>query len=170
MDTDDNTLRERIRPKSTILDDISRQAGRRIAPQADLHEALETPVVERATPLPLPGSPYDVAHSRPENKPVPMLRFIYGDTIRGLPYANLDSIDLVPADKPGGGPVIVIRYNGILPREARINGRHIVMLYDLLSDFRVGWIRELPKGRDFKDDNATVITGITITIIKELKD
>ena len=107
MAPDDNVLRPR--PKSTILDGLNRSPVRKpvLEPEADGHAAPELPAADRVTPLPQPGSPYDVAHARPENKPVPMLRFIYGDTVRGLPYANLDSIDLVPADKPGGGPVIV---------------------------------------------------------------
>ena len=118
--------------------------------------------------LPQPGSPYDAAHSRADNKPVPTLRFVMGDTIRGFPYANYDSIDWLAPDKPGASPAIVIRFTGLVAREAIIAGRHLLKLYDLLSHHRVAWVRELPKGKDFGDKGHTVITSITINRIKEI--
>jgi hypothetical protein len=166
MATDDNSLRERVRPKSTLLDDISRAAARGARPDGDDEEPA--PDGDAIIPLPQPGSPYDAAHARPESKPLPTLRFVMGDTVRGLPYANLDSIDLVPADQPGGGPVIVIRFNGIVAREVKITGRHLFKLYDLLTAHRVSWVRALPKGKDFMGDGVTVVTGIVIERIKEV--
>jgi hypothetical protein len=41
-------------------------------------------------------------------------------------------------------------------------GRHLLKLYDLLSDHRVAWVRELPKEKDFMDAKATDISSITI--------
>lgn len=118
--------------------------------------------------LPQPGSAYEAAHARASNKPVPTLRFVMGNTIRGLPYANYDSIDwLVPAT-PGAGPAIVIRFTGLVPREAILTGRHLLKLYDLLSHHRVAWVRELPQGKDFGDKGQTVITGITIRPVTEI--
>ena len=135
-------------------------------PVADVE--VESASGEAIIPLPQPGDPYDTAHARSSNKPLPTLRFIKGDSIRGLPYANLDSIDWEPAEKPGLGPTIVVRFAGIVAREARISGRNLLQLFDLLSYHRVAWVRELPPGRDFKDGKVTVITGITVGLITEV--
>ncbi len=125
---------------------------------------------EALIPLPPPGASYDTAYARPHNKPLATLRFIKGEGIRGFPYANLDSIDWLPSEKPGGGPSIVIRFSGLVPREATISGRNMRTLFDLLSYHRVAWVRELPPGRDFRDGQATVITDITVKRITELPD
>jgi hypothetical protein len=99
---------------------------------------------------------------------VPMLRFVMGDNIRGLPYANYDSIDWLVADKEGASPAIVMRFTGLIPREAIIAGRHLLKLYDLLSHHRVAWVRVLPKGKDFMDKGMTVVTSITVGRITEM--
>src|SRR5450759_777407 len=115
MAMDDSFLR--TRPKSTLLD---------MKPVAERHPAPGTPESSEQddfVSLPQPGSPYDEAYSRVSNKPVPTLRFIIGDTIRGFPYANYDSIDWLLPDKPGDSPSIVIRFTGLVPREAIIPGR-----------------------------------------------
>ena len=162
---DDNLLR--ARPKSTLLD---------IKPATARQPVGETPRVSEPEPsalddfasLPQPGSAYDAAYSRASNKPVPTLRFVMGDTIRGFPYANYESIDWLVPNKAGASPAIVIRFTGLVPREAIIAGRHLLKLYDLLSHHRVAWLRELPKGKDFMDKGHTVITGITISRITEM--
>jgi hypothetical protein len=166
---DDALLRERVRPKSTLLE-MKPAAARQPAPETPEDTEQGSSALDDFASLPQPGSPYDAAHARASNKPVPTLRFVIGDTIRGLPYANYDSIDWLVADKPGAAPAIVIRFTGLVPREAIIAGRHLLKLYDLLSHHRVAWVRELPKGKDFKDkdDKATVITGITIRRITEM--
>jgi hypothetical protein len=162
----DSQLRERVRPKSTLLD-IKPAVSRTPSPDAEDDDGPELPAGERLVPLPQPGSPYDTAFARPDNKPLPTLHFVMGDTVRGFPYVNLDSIDLLPSGKPGGGPVIVIRFAGLAAREVKLTGRHLVGLYDLLSYHRVAWVRELPKGKDFTDKGQTVITGITIEPVKD---
>ena len=123
--------------------------------------------------VPRSGDPYE-ALSRINTKPLTMLRFVIGDKVRALPYANLDSCDLVPPAfagaglaKPGLGPVIVLVFTGVVPRKAVITGRHLLLLHDLLCEHRVAWLRELPKGRDFLHKDATVITGITIERLEE---
>ncbi len=163
----DNLARERVRPQSTLLSDV--KAARAPEPEAAEDGGAEPGTGEKLMALPLPGSAYEAAYARPNNKPVPTLRFLTGDAVKGLPYANLDSIDLEPAGKPGVGPVIVMRFAGIVAMEARITGRHLLLLYDLLSYHRIAWVRELPQGRDFrdKDEKATVITGITVEPVKE---
>ena len=71
--------------------DIGKPAAAR-QPAAETPEDAgpESSALDDFASLPQPGSPYDAAYSRASNKPVPTLRFIIGDTIRGLPYANYD--------------------------------------------------------------------------------
>jgi hypothetical protein len=162
-------MMERVRPKSSLLEMLKPAEApppREPEPVADAEG--ESASGEAIIPLPQPGDAYDTAHARSSNKPLPTLRFIKGDGIKGLPYANLDSIDWLPAEKPGLGPMIVLRFAGIVAREARISGRNLLQLFDLLSYHRVAWVRELPPGRDFKDGKATVITGITVGLITEV--
>ena len=159
---DDDTV-VRLRPKSSLVPPGVKPGGGlgpKAAAAADTGQEAEPG--ERLIALPEPGSAYDAAYARPNNKPLTTLRFVIGDKVRGLPYANLDSIDWEPAEKPGGGPVIVLLFAGVQVRKAVIAGRHMLLMYDLLCDHRLAWVRELPKGRDFKDRDATVITGITI--------
>ena len=161
MVMDDNLAR--TRPKSTLLDHPGKAAAR----PPEHAAADDSGVEEKPTPLPQAGDPYDTAYSRPANKPVPTLRFVMGDhSVRGLPYASYDSIDWLPSG-PGHGPSIVLRFTGIVPREAIIEGRHLPLLYDLLAWHRIAWVRELPGGKDFQDGKATVITRLTVNRITE---
>lgn len=166
---DDDTLL-RNRPKSTLLAGPGKTAtARQPAPALDGDtEQSEWSAPDDFALLPLPGSPYDAAHSRASNKPLPTLRFIIGDTIRGLPYASLESVDWLVPDRPGASPAIVIRFTGLVAREAVITGRNLLKLYDLLSYHRVAWVRELPKGKDFLGADKMVITGIAVNRISEM--
>jgi hypothetical protein len=166
MATDDSLLR--ARPKSTLPTGAGMAAARQTVVELPAASEAESSAAEDFASVPQPGSPYDAAHSRASNKPVATLRFVSGDTVRGLPYANFDSIDWLSPDKPGASPAIVIRFTGLIPREAIIAGRHLLRLYDLLSDHRVAWVRELPRGKDFMGKGQTVVTGITIRRITEM--
>jgi hypothetical protein len=164
---DDTLLRERVRPKSTLLE-MKPLAARPPAPEAPEETETESSALDDIASLPQPGSAYEAAYARPSNKPVPTLRFVVGDAIRGLPYANYDSIDWLTPDNPGASPAIVIRFTGLVPREAVIAGRDLLRLYDLLSHHRVAWVREMPKGKGFMNKGGTVITSITIRPITEV--
>jgi hypothetical protein len=165
MATDDSFLL-RQRSKSSLLPDSIRPAAR--APDEEKPESHQPEATGDDLPvLPLPGSVYDAAYSRPGNKPMPTLRLIIGDTIRGLHYSNLDTIDLVAGEKPGTGPAIVMQFTGVVPREAKITGRHLMKLYDMLSTHRISWVRQLPDARDFKSTSETVVTGITVERMKK---
>ena len=165
---DDDTLL-RNRPKSTLLAGLGKTVPpRQPAGGFDGENEPELSATDDFALLPPPGSAYDAAHSRASNKPLPTLRFIIGDTIRGLPYASLESVDWLVPDKPGASPAIVIRFTGLIPREAVITGRNLLKLYDLLSYHRVSWVRELPKGKDFLNASAMVITGIAVNRIAEM--
>jgi hypothetical protein len=147
---------------------LAKSSQRLVSRWGSHHEESDSASDDYAA-LPQHGSAYE-AHARASNKPLPTLRFVMGETIRGLPYANYDSIDWLVADKPDASPAIVIRFTGLIPREAVISGRNLLRLYDLLSDHRVAWVRQLPKGKDFLDAAATVVTGIAVERIKEMPE
>lgn len=139
-----------------LLDDQTADATEQNATQAGLSSPDEL------QPLPLPGAAYE-AFSRASNKPQLTVCFLLADaTIKGLAYANLDSIDLVPGGSPGVGPAIVARFAGGMGIvEVRIEGRNLMVLYDKVRQHRIGWARELPPERDFIDHKATVINRIS---------
>lgn len=153
MSADDSLMRDRVRPSSI----------RALIESAGAEARAETePAAEELDPLPRPGDAY-VAHARPSNKPVITLHCLMGDaSCRGFAWANYDGIDLVPAKEPGGGPVLVLRFAGRELVDVVIEGRNLQRLYAYLGQNRIGWIRELPAGRDFREDGTTVITQITI--------
>lgn len=126
---------------------------------------LDLALPEVFDPLPKAGDPYK-AHARASNKPVLTVGFLLrdGTTSRGFSYATFDSIDLLPSPAPSGGPVIVVRFAGLAPTEIRIEGRNLSLLYAYLGQHRVAWVRERG-GRDFLEDSATVVSGITMTAL-----
>jgi hypothetical protein len=164
---DDNL--QRIRPRSTLSDFGRTATARQAVVDLPVASEPEAAVTEEYSLLPAPDSAYDAAHARASNKPLATLRFITGATVRGLPYANFDSIDWMAPDKAGASPMIVIRFTGLIPRQVVIAGRNLLKLFNQLSDHRIAWLRELPAGRDFraKDDGATVITSIDISQITQ---
>jgi hypothetical protein len=116
--------------------------------------------------LPTPGDPYK-AHSRPASKPEPTLHVLLADgTAKGFAFGNLDSIDLLPAAAAGGGPVIVVRFAGIVAREVRITGRNLGLLHAYIAQHRIAWLREMPPRRGFADTGEAVITGITVQAVE----
>lgn len=162
----DNLARDnRGRQQSSILTEISKARGQE--PEAAADAGLRPEPDEKFVALPKPGSVY-AAYSRPITSSLTTLRFMVGDAVKGLPYANLDSIDWEPVDKPGGGPLIVMVFAGVVARKVIITGRQMLFMYDMLTEHKISWVRELPKGRDFRerDDNATVVTSITIEPVK----
>jgi hypothetical protein len=162
-------LKDRVRPlPNSIREMVERRPG-----SAGREEGSgdESPLsFDKLTPLPKPGDPYK-AHQRPENQMQPTLHFLLGNgTVRGFSFHNLDSIDLVPADQPGDGLVIVLRFAGIVGVEARISGRKLDALHMLLGHHRVGWVRELPPGRDFLAADEPVITRVTVRLVQEFPE
>lgn len=123
--------------------------------------------MERLHPLPQPGDPYTEAYSRASNKPTLSLRFVLSDaSVRGFSFASLDRFNWQPGEKPGDGPVLVLRFDGSEVTEAVLEGRHLDTLYDLIGDHRIRWVRELPRGRDFLDPDKPVINRITFRPVK----
>jgi hypothetical protein len=166
MAVDDTLMRDRLgRGHSSIralLDAKSLEADVETEAEAAL------PPSDKLTPLPKPGDAY-LAHPSPHGpKAVITLYFLRADSsIRGFPYLNLDSIDLLPDPKPGNGPVIVVRFAGITPTEVTISGRNLDRLFDYLGQHRMPWVRELQPKWDFREAGEPVITGIAIKPIED---
>jgi hypothetical protein len=156
----DELLRAKAKPGSGIRDLIENPAADVVT---DLHGEL---AIEHLAPLPRPGDEYK-AHARAANKPVLTIRFLLADAaIRGFPYANLDGVDLAAGGAPGGAPAIVLRFAGLRPTEATLEGRNLDRLYDMLGHHRIAWVRELPTRRDFKEAGEPVINRISFAVLE----
>jgi hypothetical protein len=142
-----------------MLDQAAARARQEQAPETD-----DVPGFDKLTPLPQPGDPYALAFAVSRHHPVLMIRFLLADaTNRGFPFANLDSLDWLHGEKPGDGPRIVARFDGMTPTEVVVAGRNLELLYDQLGHFKVIWARELPVQRDFRDKDLpeTVVNKIS---------
>lgn len=114
---------------------------------------------DKLPPLPRPGDPYE-PYPRASTKMLPTVHFLVGTAIEGFAYGDLRRLRMIDADDPGQGPVILLYFAAMVPKEVRIEGRHLETLYDLLGQHRLRWVREWPPGRGFADPKSTVITQI----------
>ena len=170
MAMDDSLLRSR--PKSTLPTlHVGKAAAKPPEPEMMVNDVIEPGPWDDFDPLPQPGSPY-VAHARPSNKPETVLHVILKDGFsRGYAWSNFDSVDTAPGDKPGSGPVLVVRFAGLTPTELRITGSNLGKLHACIGRQRIGWIRELPSKRGFDaapvlGDKAEVIASIAVNVWK----
>jgi hypothetical protein len=153
---------ERVEPaKPSVIALVEPKGG-----QAELAREAEEDNPVRIDPLPRPGDDYK-AHARPSTRDQPTLFFIpRGFLPDGFSYADFERVRMEPASKVGGGPVLVVRFNGSVVTDVRIEGRHLHSLCHLIGLRLMQWVWELPAGADFKDDMATVITSITYRELK----
>jgi hypothetical protein len=128
-------------------------------PAAEPEAALP---LDQLGPLPRLGDPY-AAHSRLSNAPLPMLFLLpKGGLPWGIAYPHIQEVLMVEAEKPGGGPDLLLLVAGMRPKEVRIEARDLLALCDRIGRHLIHWIREHPTGRD--DGTAAVfIRRITIT-------
>jgi hypothetical protein len=155
-------------PRPRSLDDILGMSNgppavdETAAPPPEREMVDDLPPLEELSPLPKPGDPYK-AHSRANRTPLATLHVLLTDaSVRGFSYANFDSIDLLPSNEPGGGPVIVVRFAGLVPCELLIVGRNLDLLHVQLGNYRIAWIRELPTQGNFSDKTAPLIRRVMI--------
>lgn len=161
MSIDDSLLRQKLRPRSSILDEID------AAPETTVSTPPapgDVPDLEELTPLPRAGDPYK-AFSRPDRKALATLRLLAGTPrSRGLCYADLHNIDMIEGED--GSAVIVLGFSGLVPVRVQIEGRNLEKLHDLLAYHRVSWVRALPSRRDFRGEDETVIVRITVEAVE----
>jgi hypothetical protein len=157
------------RPKSSLLDAIGRAAAKpERAPGA---EPVEAPApttpndslisVEELSPLPQAEDAYE-AHSRIQSRPQATIFFLPKSQLPdGFSYATLERVRLVEGTKAGESPYLLLRFNGSVVCEVRIDGRNLLGLCNLIGRHAILWIREHPTGRDDGNDRAVFIRRIT---------
>ena len=139
-----------------------------LEPEAAASDVAEPGAWDDYDPLPQPGSPYLAAYSRAANKPEIVLHVMLKDGFsKGYAWSNFDSVDTAPGDKPGSGPVLVIRFAGLVPTELRITGSNLGKLHACIGRQRIAWIREQPAKRGFdgvaaQGEKAEVIASIAV--------
>jgi hypothetical protein len=152
-----------MRPKSTLLTGTGKGPAR--PPEAEEYAGAGLPAVDDLIPLPQPGDPYK-AHARPDNKPLLTLTFLCKDSAEeGFAYSDLRRIRLLPG-KPGGGPVLVLRFTEAAIVEVRIEGLRLDAMRGYIRYHRIAWVRELPPGKMIADKTAAVVTSISITQVE----
>jgi hypothetical protein len=120
------------------------------------------PAADLPEPLPRPGDRYQ-ACARAANRPLLTLFFLLADqSEEGFAYTDLRRVRLIPADEPGSGPVIALKFVEAVTTEVRINGWNFPDLHNLIGGHRIAWLREWPAGRQARDPRATVISSIRI--------
>ena len=133
------------------------------APVAVAEEQDYSPPPKKSDPLPKPGDryrPYARFLNRMSEEQK-YLHFIHGDfACVGFAYHDLRRVTVVPADKPGNGPSLVLRFIECVVVEITISGRNLDDLHYYLSEWWMPWVWEQPKGFKTASDQATVITGI----------
>ena len=125
-----------------------------------LDPALPGIDTDKVDPLPKPGDAYKV-HGRRGNKPDLTLDFVLKDySYEGFSYATFERVRLV-VEKPGGSPVLVVRFHGSVVTEAVIEGRHLDSLYHGIGRHKLPWIWEHPDPARFADETAMLVSRIS---------
>ena len=167
---------EMVLPAKFNIEDLIKQAKAQAAEDGEAASATAEeeagepegmPSLDRLMPLPRPGDPYK-AYARPANAPLPTLCLLKSDgTVWSYPYScRVEGPHLVPAKDSAKNLVLVLRFSGIVATEITLAGRKLEQLTLYLGHHRVGWVREMAKGKLGQDDGGPVITGIAI---KELE-
>lgn len=155
----DSMTRPRAVPPSSIRALVER--GQQAAASQAETPGQDGTISERDDPLPRPGDAYRV-HSRHGNKPELTMHFVLkGFAYEGFSYADFERVRLVPGDKPGGGPVLIVRFSGSVVTDVRIEGRHLHSLYHWIGLHGVSWVWEHPGHADFADEAEPIIKRIT---------
>lgn len=156
-----------VRPRSFSPSSIRSQLQKTAEPAA----SAETPgqegmVSDKTDPLPRPGDDYK-ANARHGNKPEMTLHFVTRDfSYEGFSYADIERVRLVPGDKPGSGPKLIVRFNGSVVTEVTIEGRHLHSLYHWIGLHLVPWVWEHPAPAEFTDDKAAIIRKFSIDVVE----
>lgn len=159
---EDSSVRSAYSP-SSIRSKVHKEAEP--APETGTPEAGLDRASDKVDPLPKPGDPYKVA-GRHGNKPDLTIHFVTKNfTYEGFSYADFERVRLLPAEKPGGGPVLIVRFNGSVVTEVKIEGRHLHSLYHWIGLHRLPWVWEHPSPANFTDEKSAVVSRITIDAI-----
>lgn len=154
-------------PSEIIRDARSYLPDRQRQPSGDADADDGQAPAKKADPLPMPGDPYR-ANARFLNRlqtPQPFLHIVMANgDIEGFSYGDLRRVRFVKGEKPGGGPVLILRFVEAVVTDVRIEGQNLSDIHYYISQHTMPWIWELPEGiRTDDDDAATVIAGIRLT-------
>ena len=154
----DNLLHSRAqRPVSGIRAILENAAQTRQIPEQSAPK-----LVEETELIPTPGDAYS-AYARPSSRPERTLFFLLGDgTYDGIPWSNFDRIKLLPSNRPGAGPSILMRFAGLEAVEVVVTGRNLNTLFVYLGQNRISWVREHPKGKPVIATECPLIESISI--------
>jgi hypothetical protein len=159
------------RPKSSIRDVLDLPHGGRL-PVAGVPEVAEPPPAEhqpppkKSDPLPKPGEAYRACagYLSRLNTDQRMIHFVDRHfNIEGFSYSDLRRLRLIASDDPGGGLELVLVFVEAEITEVRVCGRHLDDIHYWISEGLMPWLWEAPKDFHTKDQQATVITKITVT-------
>ena len=115
----------------------------------------------------LPDESYDYRpFARPAARPLMMLHLLlarepWHDVFA---YADLRRMHRISnGNAPGElGWALFFAFNGLTEVRLFGRGRDMNLLIDYLSQGRIHWIREMPAGKDYEDEGATVIHRINV--------
>ncbi len=139
--------------------------GERVAREPERPE-----LAKKADPMPEspqePYRPHAGFLNRLQSEPRTFYCVFRDCTWQGFPYAHYDGIRLERSGGHGGGLDVVVRFSGSVVEEVRLSGRHLRFVAECIGLGIMPWVWELPDGRAAGDDDATVITGVTVTPIE----
>lgn len=172
LDETDNVI-HLARSKSSILDTLDRmQAGPEPKPEPEPERESEAELHSPATLadsdlVPQPDDPYK-AHARPSNKPEVTLHILLANgDYEGFAWSGYTRVRRVRSEKPGVGPVLVLRFTDPEIKEVWIEGRNFATLHVYLGQNRIAWLRELPRGMMLRDAEEPVITSVEIRTLEK---
>ena len=171
----DDSLKRPAYAKRSLMELVAgvapTSAPAEVATEVDATEAAEfQPPPKKADPLPQPGDAYR-AHARFLSRlgsDQRMIHFVHGDfACDGFSYHDLRRVRIVPADQPGRGPTLILRFMEAVVTEVTIAGRNLIDLHYYISEGWMPWVWEQPRGFKMPDDHATVITSITFAELEK---
>jgi hypothetical protein len=148
-----------------------RVRDRRPEPEAlpDAGEQDYQPPPKKSDPLPRPGDAYR-AHARFLNRLQHDQRLIHfvdrNCWCEGYAYSDLRRVRWLAPAGEGTGPVIELRFVESVITDVRIEGRNLEDVHHWISEGTMPWVWERPTGFKTRDDNAVVITRITLQTVE----
>lgn len=169
---DDNNVIGMPREKFRVSDLLgtahsSREADAKSTRPAADADAVTPEAEERTDPLPQPGDNYR-SHGRLSSKPRSSLFLVGKDFLPdGFAYHCLERVRMVPGEKPGAGPVMVLRFGGTEACDVLVEGRLLHPLCNLIGEHRLPWLWEHPSPGDFGEAKSTLIRRIVVRPVKQ---
>jgi hypothetical protein len=138
-------------------------------PQPEADEPDYQPPPKKSDPLPRPGDKYR-AHARFLNRldiDQRLIHFVDKECwCEGYAYSDLRRVRWLAPATEGSGPVIELRFVESVITDVRIEGQNLEDVHHWISEGTMPWVWERPAGFKTRDDNAVVITRITVQTVE----